>query len=170
MDLNKRIQNIEKYFKLFNMTNEGSYVAVEFDKHWVVPENIPDSPVSVYYKDDKNLYYFYVGADGDIDSVFDCIDRIVADNLEIMEKAELFREKINELKNLFDGNEIKRLRNLEFVFVENKDDEVTNEGSTVDEIAGSAQYKPEGKKRKRNKSKNSESLLDLAENIVDGNV
>ena len=87
-----------------------------------------------------------------------------------MEKAELFREKINELKSLFDGNDIKRLRNLEFVFVEDKALDSEDEGSTVDEIAGSAKYKPEGKKRKRNKSKNSDSLLDLAENIVDGNV
>ena len=70
------------------------------------------------------------------DKVFDAVDHCVRENREAMERAQLFQEKINELKEIFgdEGNSIKRLRTLEFTFPKQRKD-VSRKRQAVEEIA-----------------------------------
>jgi uncharacterized protein YjcR len=69
------------------------------------------------------------------DAVFDAVDHCIQVNKDAMERAQLFQEKINELKEIF-GNEentIKKLRTLEFTFPRQKKE--FKKKSPVEEIA-----------------------------------
>ena len=69
------------------------------------------------------------------DAVFYAVDHCIQVNKDAMERAQLFQEKINELKEIF-GNEentIKKLRTLEFVFPRQKKE--IKKKSPVEEIA-----------------------------------
>lgn len=114
MNINERIRKIGKYFRLFNMTDEGSYVLVQFDSKWVVPTDCSDIVTIRAEKGSK--YYFIADASVDLDVIFDVIDEVILLNKEAMEKNNLFLEKISELKEIFETTELSTLKKLTFVF------------------------------------------------------
>ncbi len=140
-DVQDRIKSIGQHFKEMQVTQvEGTnviYVVVLFPERWIIDDTIPEKyDVNVMDGKTPGEYYFCAEMEVGFDKVFDAIDYCIGVNKDAMERAQLFQEKINELKEIF-GNEentIKKLRTLEFTFPRQKK-EINKKKSPVEEVA-----------------------------------
>jgi hypothetical protein len=140
-DIQSRIENVKPYFKGMQVTQVDEtnviYVIVSFPSRWIIDEGIQEKyDVSVMDGKEPGEFYFCAEIGVGFDTVFDAVDQCIQVNKDAMERAQLFQEKINELKEIF-GNEentIKKLRTLEFTFPRQKKD-MNRKKSPVEEIA-----------------------------------
>lgn len=95
----------------------GLYIfKVEYNPKWIVSGNEKAGIKMVPDETTYGIYYYYAKIDDvSLDDMFEHIESVVSMNLAIEEKAKLFKQKIEELKEFFENNDIEQLRNLEFV-------------------------------------------------------
>lgn len=124
MDVKDRIKKVEKYFKGMQVQNlDGAniiYIIVQFPPRWIIDNEIPNKyGVSVGQGNDyEGQFFFCAEMEKGFDVVFDAIEYNVNKMLTAQERAKLFREKTQELQNLFEDEtiSIESLRNLEFTY------------------------------------------------------
>lgn len=99
------------------MTGGLNIVRVVFEPKWVVYGN-DDESIKVARSEERDGEWFYYGnADVvDIEDIIDLIDQTIEHNESILAKIELLREKIEELKELFNEKSLNELRTLRFEF------------------------------------------------------
>lgn len=122
-DVQFRIDKIKQYFKEMQVTTvEGTnviYVIVVFPPKWIIDDEITEKyDVDVMAGKEEGEFYFCAEMMVGFDKVFDAIDHCIGVNKDAMERAQIFQEKIAELKEIF-GDETKpidMLRTLEFTF------------------------------------------------------
>ena len=122
MDVKDRIEKVKEYFRGMQVQNvDGSniiYVIVQFPQRWIIDNDIPNKyGVSVAKGNDyEGQFYFCAEMEKGFDTVFDAIECNVNKMLTAQERAKLFREKTQELQNLFEDESIsiESLRSLEF--------------------------------------------------------
>ena len=140
-DIQERINNVKEYFKEMQVTriDETSviYVVVSFPEKWIIDDSVEEKyNVAVREGREPGEYYFCAEMEVGFDKVFDSIDYCIGVNKDAMERAQIFQEKLKELKEIFaDGeNTIKKLRTLEFTFPRQKK-EINKKRSPFDEVA-----------------------------------
>ena len=119
MNIQERIKNISEYFVGMQMSTEDNvvYVRTRFPDKWVISELLEDNFKVRGIQDKKNnTQFFFTNIENGFDVVFDAIDFTIQMNKSALERLELFKEKVEELKELFDSEEIEKLRRLEFTF------------------------------------------------------
>ena len=119
MNIQERIKNISEYFVGMQMSTEDNvvYVRTRFPDKWVISELLEDNFNVRGIQDKKNnTQFFFTNIEIGFDVVFDAIDFTIQMNKSALERLELFKEKVEELKELFDSEEIEKLRRLEFTF------------------------------------------------------
>ena len=119
MNIQERIKNISEYFVGMQMSTEDNvvYVRTRFPDKWVISELLEDNFNVRGIQDKKNnTQFFFTNIENGFDVVFDAIDFTIQMNKSALERLELFKEKVEELKELFDSEEIDKLRRLEFTF------------------------------------------------------
>lgn len=84
---------------------------------WKIPQS---SIIRVEPADETNNYYMFFSDDEtiDIDDLLDFVQEIINHNLEREAKHKLLKEKVDELKILFRGNPLEKLKKLKFNFDE----------------------------------------------------
>ena len=140
-DIQERITKLGEMFHEMQVTQvDGTsviYVVVHFPARWIIDDAVQEKyGVNVMDGKETGEYYFCAEISAGFDTVFDAIDHCIQENKDAMERAKLFQDKINELKEIF-GNEqntIKKLRTLTFTFPPQKK-EITKKKSPVDEVA-----------------------------------
>ena len=122
-DVQYRIDKIKQYFKGMQVTQVDEtnviYVVVSFPERWIIDDEITGKyDVNVMDGKEHGEYYFCAEMSVGFDKVFVAIDHCVSVNKDAMERAQIFQEKIAELKEIFgDGTKtVDELRTLEFVF------------------------------------------------------
>lgn len=135
MNIKERIEKLGMYFHSMNVASENNiiYVCVQFPKGWGCSE-LTEYNYKVKAVDDEIPGYFYFFADMEIgfDKVFDAIEYNIQFNEEAQAKVSLLKEKIEELKNIFETEDINVLKTLEFklkkkIVKKNKNKEVVRE-------------------------------------------
>ena len=149
-DINQRIKKISKYFigMKVDKLNDDSYiyVNVKFPSKWSVnKQEILDNFGVTVGMDNGGIYYFVADISDGFDVIFDAIDNIIEKMSIIEERNALFKQKIENLRELFENNDIpiESLRTLEFKYkqpkkkkdipkkeedvIENENNENTNE-------------------------------------------
>lgn len=119
MNIQERIKNISEYFIGMQMSTEDNivYVRTRFPNNWVISELLEDNFNVRGIQDKKNnTQFFFTNIENGFDVVFDAIDFTIQMNKSALERLELFKEKVEELKELFDSEEIEKLRRIEFTF------------------------------------------------------
>ena len=118
LTINDRIKKVGGYFASFNIAEGTIYALVTFPARWtVVPTLDVDGAEVKIVKDNKsNGYYFFTDLANGADCVFDAIDEVIKFNQSIEEKTTLLKVKAQELKELFETEDIEKLRTLRFVF------------------------------------------------------
>ena len=140
-DIQERIKRAGEYFNGMQVTKVDDtdviYVIVRFPVRWLIDDTVQEKyDVSVVDGKTPGEYLFCAEMAVGFDAVFDAVDQCIQVNKDAMERAQLFQEKINELKEIF-GNEentIKKLRTLEFTFPRQKK-EAARKKSPIEEVA-----------------------------------
>lgn len=119
MNIKERIERLGVYFNSMNVAAENNiiYVRVQFPKGWGCSE-LTEHNFNVTAVTDEIPGYFYFFADMEVgfDKIFDAIDYNIQFNEEAQAKVTLLREKIEELKNIFENEDISVLKTLEFKY------------------------------------------------------
>lgn len=117
MNIKERIEKLGIYFHSMNVAAENNiiYVRVQFPKGWGCSE-LTEYNFNVKSVTDEIPGYFYFFADMEVgfDKIFDAIEFNIQFNEEAQAKVYLLREKIEELKNIFETEDINVLKTLEF--------------------------------------------------------
>lgn len=142
MNIKERIEKLGKYFNSMNLSSENGiiYVRVQFPKAWGCSE-VTEHNFNVKSVQDEIPGYFYFFADMEVgfDKVFDAIEYNIQFNEEAQAKVSLLKEKIEELKYIFENEDIDVLKTLEFKYKKkkpktNKKNAVTDNAYNKNEI------------------------------------
>lgn len=142
MNIQERINNLGDYFKGMQVSAENGiiYVTVQFHKGWACSEVTEHNfNVKAVQDDMPGLFYFFTDMEVGFDKIFDAIDYNIRFNEEAQAKVNLLREKIEELRTIFESEDIDTLKTLEF------------------------KYKKKVKKASKNKKDNNETPQEIQE-------
>ena len=125
MTIKERIKKIHNYFKEMQIvTVDGEqviYVSVLFPHGWVIDEKIEEKfNVTVNEGTYRNEFYFATEIDNGEDKIFDAIEYTIEKMQDAIERAQLLKNKITELREIFQNENISigKLRTLKFTWDE----------------------------------------------------
>lgn len=133
MSIKNRIENIKEYFKEMQIvTVDGEqiiYVKVLFPNGWIIDENI-NTKYNVTY-DEGNYpgeFYFATEIENGEDNIFNAIESNIEKMKEALERAQLLKVKMLELKDIFqdEENTLNELRSLKFTWDKTEDKLIKN--------------------------------------------
>lgn len=117
MGIKERIEKLGSFFISMNLSAENNiiYVLVNFPKSWGCSE-ITEHNFNVKHVRNEipGQFYFFAKMEIGFDKIFDAIEYNIAFNQDAEAKVNLLREKINELKDIFETEDIETLKTLEF--------------------------------------------------------
>lgn len=114
--IQKRIDLLKPYFKGIKIAEDYRIVEFNFKKDWNTPTIdgivVEQKPL----KDGGNiLYNMFYSNTMTLDQILDYVEEnIIKSNLEIEQKEELLRMKVEELKRVFEDKNLSELNNLKF--------------------------------------------------------
>ena len=113
--LQERMNDMMPYFRGIEMYNEALMVKVVFPKNWkAYPSD--DGRIKTTASDDGTMTYYYADSkDTTYDEIFDLVEQTIKANQDIILKLKLLKEKVEELKELFQSTPYDDLLNLQFV-------------------------------------------------------
>lgn len=151
MNIKDRIKKLGKYFQGMQIvtTDDGSqviYVIVRFPYNWIIDDDIEKKfGVTVAQGSSAEEYYFCTDIETGEQVLFDAIEYNIDKMKEAIERTQLLSRKTNELKSIFEDENvtIEELRTLKFVY--------DNKQSDVAQIALSKGSKKDSEKNKEEK-------------------
>lgn len=125
MNIKERIKKINEFFREMQIVNvDGEqiiYVVVSFPKGWTISDQLEEKyNITIERGQKQGEYYFSADIETGEEQIFDAIDENISRMKEIIERAQLLRDKTLELKDLFEDETItiEQLRKLTFTFNE----------------------------------------------------
>ena len=114
--LQERMNDMKPYFRGIEMYNEAIMVKVAYPNKWKAYPS-EDGRIKITPSDsDPNLTYYYADSkDTTYEEMFDLIEQTIKANQDIVLKLKLLRDKVEELKELFQNTPYDDLLNLQFV-------------------------------------------------------
>ena len=125
MTIKERIKKIHNYFKEMQIvTVDGEqiiYVSVSLPHGWIIDDKIEEKyNVTVNEGTYPNEFYFATEIDNGEEKIFDAIEYTIEKMQDAIERAQLLRNKITELREIFQNDNISigKLRTLKFTWDE----------------------------------------------------
>ena len=123
MDISSRIKKLGKYFETMQVVpgengRQLIYVVVNFPPEWPVDEEgAKKRNVTVANGNAMGQYIFCTDINTGDEAIFDAIDENIEKMKEAMERARLLKEKTQELRKMFENEEIsvEKLASIKFV-------------------------------------------------------
>lgn len=116
--INERIAKLGKAFQkmeIISSETDGQqiYVAITLPHNWVIDDKVDDK-FNVQHAVHEGVSYFWCALEDGVETVFEAIDYTIEQNRTAQEKANLFEEKVKELREIFTSDEysIEQLRGL----------------------------------------------------------
>lgn len=160
--IQKRLERLKPYFKGIKVAEHFNIVEFNLKKEWLIQEK---SGIEVQQKpsgDNKQsgiLYSMFYSDLKTFDEILDYIEEdIIAHNLELEQKEELLRVKVEELKRVFEDKTLNELNGLKFTTSDNSLKLGTKKSTTPSQIIKEGEeprpkIKPESLKDMDNKEK-----------------
>jgi hypothetical protein len=124
MSLYKEFSSLLPYLQSVRKLKEYFSFDVSFPITWKLPKKYVDENrvVEQDSKTSTHRFFSFVSEinEEDVDRITSNIKSIVRYNLEREEKEQLFENKVNELKGIFEKQNLKNLKNLKFQLNTNK--------------------------------------------------
>ena len=117
MSLFKEIENIVDYCSSIRKLKTYLSFDMIFPSNWTVLKSQIDETKTVFNKtndNSKNISFVSEINEELIAETISSIEKVISYNKEKEEKERLFKEKVNELKNIFEKGGIEDLKNLKF--------------------------------------------------------
>lgn len=107
---------MKPYFRGIEMYNEAIMVKVAYPNKWKAYPS-EDGRIKITPSDtDKSITYYYADSkDTTYEEMFDLVEQTIKANQDIVLKLKLLRDKVEELKELFQNTPYDDLLNLQFV-------------------------------------------------------
>ena len=121
MMIQKRIDSLKPYFKGIKIAEDYRIVEFNLKKSWIIPENDEIEVQQKTIKESNNVLYnmFYTDIKS-FDQLLDYVENeIINYNLEVEQKEELLRMKVEELKRVFEHKGLDELNSLKFTTEKN---------------------------------------------------
>ena len=114
--LQERMNDMKPYFRGIEMYNEAIMVKVAYPNKWKAYPS-EDGRIKITPSDSEpNLTYYYADSkDTTYEEMFDLVEQTIKANQDIVLKLKLLRDKVEELKELFQNTPYDDLLNLQFV-------------------------------------------------------
>lgn len=116
MDWEKRLEELSGYDISFEIKQGYYHVALVYDEGWDIlsPSN------ELVYVEERNGVYHYIGEIGKIkmEDIFNSIESTIEYNMDLQRKLILFKEKTEELQELFATEDLEKLKKIKFIFME----------------------------------------------------
>jgi len=117
--IQKRIDNLQPYFKGLKVAEDYKIVELTIKKNWDV-ENTEDIMSTQKESKDGGIYTMFYSITKSFDEILDFVEeKVINYNLEIEEKERLLKAKVEELKRVFESKSLDELNNLKFTTEEN---------------------------------------------------
>jgi hypothetical protein len=119
--IQKRIDSLKPYFKGIKIAEDYRIVEFNLKKSWIIPENDEIEVEQKTIKESNNVLYnmFYTDIKS-FDQLLDYVENeIINYNLEVEQKEELLRMKVEELKRVFEHKGLDELNSLKFTTEKN---------------------------------------------------
>ena len=118
MEWEKRLKELNGYNISFEIKQGYYHIALVYDDGWDVL--IPDN--ENIYVENRNGFYHYIGSIDaiSIDDLFNSIEETIAYNMDLQKKLILFKQKTQELQEIFSNEDYETLKNLKFTFEKEK--------------------------------------------------
>jgi hypothetical protein len=117
MSLFKEIENIVDYCSSIRKLKTYLSFDMIFPSNWTVLKSQIDETKTVFNKtndNSKNISFVSEINEESIAETISNIEKVISYNKEKEEKERLFKEKVNELKNIFEKGGLEDLKNLKF--------------------------------------------------------
>lgn len=113
--LQDRMNDMKPYFRGIEMYNDALMVKVVYPTKWVVYPS-DDGRIKVTESDDHKMTYYYADSnDTTYEEMFDLVEQTIKANQDIILKLKLLKDKVEELKELFNNTPYDDLLTLQFV-------------------------------------------------------
>lgn len=121
-----------------NCTITGDWFAIglKFKQDWQVVE--PTNPLIECVMHDGLQYYGAPLKDVSIEEVFNCIKETIEYNKDLERRIVLFREKVQELQEIFKNEDYNTLKTIEFK-IKKKKDKKKKEENTIEEVTANTE-------------------------------
>ena len=155
MDWEKRLKELNGYDISFEIKQGYYHVALVYEEGWNVlaPDN------EFIYVEERNGVYHYIGSADDVklDDIFATIDATINYNMDLQKKLILFKEKTQELQELFANEDFEKLQTIEFVFAEKEEAKKPIKKKQTEKTP----------RKTRSKTKKTEKKEELAEQVTE---
>lgn len=120
-NLQDRIKDIKEFFKGIEIRENLFIVKIVYPNKWNAYDR-NDGMIKAAKSDViDNEWFYYANIDEvELNDIFDLVQETVKTNEDIYKKVELMKEKMEELKNLFQNESLEKLQTLIFTFQEKK--------------------------------------------------
>ena len=110
MNIKERIKRISEYFKEMQIVNvdgvQTIYVVVNFPPNWRIDDEIETkNNTIVEIGNNANEYYLFTELENE-EKEFDAIEYKVEKMKDAIERANLLKQKVNELKEIFQDEKL----------------------------------------------------------------
>lgn len=119
MKLEDILMSLAQYAVGFKVSNGKFIVNITYDKSWTIIQPVDDS-IKVMKDSEQDVYYYVAPVSIGMDQLFSVINDTIDYNRELEKKLELFKKKIEELRELFAQETLSALQNLKFVVEQKK--------------------------------------------------
>jgi hypothetical protein len=140
--IQEKIDKLKPYFKGIKVAENFKIVEFNLKKGWDVNGSEEIDLQQREIKENSNfLYNMFYSESKNFDEILDYVKKNIIDrNLEIEQKEELLRMKVEELKRVFEDSSLDELNNLKFMTEDNslklnsnnisKKEKINNNGTT----------------------------------------
>lgn len=121
MDIQKRINKLGGHFIGMNVAENIIYLEIGWPQHWVVSETteynfgVRTAPLEEHYG-----YYFFANMEVGFDKIFDAVEYNIEFNRMAEEKVSLLKTYIEQLKDIFEVEDVDTLKTLKFNYKQKK--------------------------------------------------
>ena len=119
MKLEDILMSLAQYAVGFKVSNGKFIVNITYDKSWTIIQPVDDS-IKVMKDSEQDVYYYVAPVSIGMDQLFSVINDTIDYNRELEKKLELFKKKIEELREPFAQETLSALQNLKFVVEQKK--------------------------------------------------
>jgi hypothetical protein len=113
------LETLKNNLKSVRIIKDHVSFDLNFPNKWIIPNEYKEVQEVSILNGNDGTYSFVSKLDkGSIDTLETTINDIITFNIDREEKENLFRNKVQELKSIFDNENINELRSLKFEFNE----------------------------------------------------
>lgn len=160
MDWEKRLKELNDYNISFEIKQGYYHIALTYEEGWniIVPEN-----EAIYLEERNGVYHYIASMDSvKIEDIFNVIDSTIEYNMDLQKKLLLFKQKTEELQNLFANEDLEKLQTIQFVFPDKVKKETKKKSKTKTEKKEKASKKTKEKPKKMEKEETK-----ITENVIE---